>query len=178
MPAKFDIPLKRSPKSDPQQYRLYRMENEAIGGRHYCQLQDLEIISLIRSVCAEYQVPQAKVEWADLGRWAAEWQGGKIRLNRHKVTARSVLAVLHESAHHIHGALAGELALSHESHGPEFVACYMSVLDTARIIPVVGMRAICDGWGIRYIDPGTRQSLVRLKRICQGKNLRPHRQKV
>lgn len=168
MPAKFRIPLKRGPKSDPQQYRVYRMENEAIGGRHYCQLQDLEIVSMSKSVCEAYSVPQAKIEWVSLGKWAAEWQDGTIRLNRHKATARSVLTILHELAHHVHGALGGAVAELQENHGPEFMACYMSILDTARIIPVVGMRAICGAYKVRYADPGTASSLKKLRQVVAG----------
>lgn len=168
MARKFRYAIKKSPKSDPQQYRVYRMENEAIGGRHYCQLQDLEIISLAKSVCEMYSVPQVKLEWVDLGKWAAEWDNGVIRLNRHKPTARSVLTILHELAHHVHWTLGGEGSNTHQIHGPEFMACYMSILDTARVIPVVGMRAICDAYKVRYTDPGTGSSLRKLRRVVAG----------
>lgn len=168
MARRFRYAIKRSPKSDPQQYRVYRMENEAIGGRHYCQLQDLEIISLAKRVCEMYSVPQVKLEWVDLGKWAAEWQDGTIRLNRQKPSARSVLTILHELAHHVHAAFGGEAAESQQSHGAEFMACYISILDTARIIPVVGMRAICDAYKVRYADPGTGSSLKKLHQVVVG----------
>lgn len=170
MPAKFRYALKRSPKADPQQYRVYRMENEAIGGRHYCQLSDLEIVARAKNVCALYRVPDAKVTWADLGRWAAEWKNGAIRLNRNKVTSRSILTILHELAHHVHWGLAPEESVQHENHGPEFMACYMSILDTSRVIPVIGMRPICEAYNVRYHDPGTGNSLKRLRGIACGRH--------
>lgn len=144
------------------------MENEAIGGRHYCQLSDLEIVARVESVCTMYGIRKAKLVWADLGRWAAEWDNGIIRLNRGKVTARSILTVLHELGHHLHACLGGDQASKHENHGPEFVACYMSILDTSRIIPVVGMRAICDAYKIRYKDPGTTNSLIKLQSVVRN----------
>lgn len=169
MPSRFKWAVAASPKSDPQRSRVYRMENEAIGGRHYCQLSDLEIMARARDVCELYGVPQAKVSWSDLGRWAAEWKGGDIRLNRNKVTSRSILTILHELAHHVHWGLGGEASTQQENHGPEFMGCYMSILDTSRIIPVVGMRAICESYRVEYRDPGTRGSLPRLRRICLGR---------
>lgn len=168
MPSRFKWRTAASPVSDPQRSRVYLMENEAIGGRHYCQLADLEIVARAKNVCKLYGVPQAKLSWDDLGVWAAEWKNGHIRLNRNKVTARSIMTILHELAHHIHWGLGGDASTQHQNHGPEFMGCYMSVLDTSRIIPVVGMRAICDVYRVKYRDPGTRQSLALLQRICRG----------
>lgn len=164
MAKRFKYPLRRSPKSDPQQYRVYRMENEAIGAREFMRMSRPAIRQLVRSVCRNYRVPQAKVVWCDLGKWAAEWDNGVIKLNTKKGTASDLLTVTHELAHHLHWHLAGHD--EHEAHGPEFMACHMSILDTVRAVPVVGMRAVCAKWKIRYHDPGTANSLARLKRIC------------
>ena len=170
MPAKFDLPLKRSPKSDPQQYRLYRMENEAIGGRTYHRLTDAMQRTLATGVCRNYRVPNVVIVRRDLGKWAAMWSLPRtIEFNIRKGTARDLVTLTHELAHHVHHWLSDGASDNQESHGPEFMACHMSILDTVRVIPVVGMRAICESWGVRYIDPGTRQSLARLQRICQGR---------
>lgn len=175
MPAKFRYPLKRSPKSDPQQYRVYRMENEAIGARQLVQLTRNAVRSLVKGVCRNYHVPVADVAWSDLGRWAAEWREqpsqstSLIVLSTRKRTGRDVLTLTHELAHHVHHWLSDGASAGHESHGREFMGCHMSILDTCRVIPVVGMRAICEAWKVRYADPGTRQSLPRLKRIAQGR---------
>ena len=169
MPRRFRYPVTRSPKSDPQQYRVYRMENEAIGARSYVKLDRDTVRSLVRSVCRNYGVPLAKVEWTSkLGRWAAEWDNGTIRLSTKKGTARDVLTITHELAHHLHHYLSDGTDGQHQSHGPEFMACHMSVLDTCRVIPVVGMRAICAAWKVRYTDPGTGSSLKKLQGIVRG----------
>ena len=175
MPAKFDMPLRRSPKSDPQQYRVYRMENEAIGARQYMQLTRGKIRALVRGVCKNYHVPAPVVLWADLGRWSAEWReqaserARGIVFNPSKKIAHDILTVTHELAHHLHYCLSAGAWQAQESHGPEFMACHMSILDTCRVIPVVGMRAVCAAWEVRFHDPGTRQSLARLQQICRGK---------
>jgi predicted SprT family Zn-dependent metalloprotease len=162
----FQYPIKRSPASDPQQYRVYRMENEAIGARQYMRASKEKIRQLVRSVCRNYGVPAPKLVWCDLGKWAAEWDNGMIRLNTKKGMASDVLTVTHELAHHIHYHLAGRQDL-HAAHGPEFMAVHMSILDTCRIIPVEGMRAICARWKVLYCDPGTTCSLPKLRRICR-----------
>lgn len=167
MPRKLAFPLRRSPKSDPQQELVYRMETEAIGARQYMALTDETIRRLARGVCRNYKVPQAKIGWKDLGRWAAEWEDGVIRLNTRKRSARDVLTITHELAHHIHYHLSDGLSEEQEPHGPQFMACHLSILDTCRVVPVIGMRAICEHYGIRFHDPGTTNSLLKLQRICR-----------
>lgn len=169
MGAKYRYPVKRSPKSDPQQYRVYRMENEAIGARRHCRLTRPAIRRLIRSIARNYRVPVPRLTWVDLGRWAAEWCPEKgIRLNTQKGTSQDLLTITHEMAHHLHFHLGGELSNSQESHGPEFMACHISILDTQRVVPVVGMRAICAAYKVSFKDPGTTQSLAKLKRAVRG----------
>lgn len=175
MAAKYRYPIRRSPRSDPQQYRVYRMENEAIGARHYQRLNRATIMQIIRSVCRNYSVPRLPVVWKPLGRWAAMWvqdDAGRIelQLNTKKATARATLTITHELAHHVHEHLAGSAADHHESHGPEFMACHISILDTCRVIPVVGMRAVCQAWNVRYHDPGTTNSLRKLQRIVRRRS--------
>jgi hypothetical protein len=173
MPAKFDIPLKRSPKSDPQQYRVYRMENEAIGARTYQRMPWGVIKRFISAVCTNYHVPMPNLVRKDLGKWAAEWSVDEhgvtqIALSTKKARSQDTITITHELAHHLHCWLGGKASQGQQSHGPEFMACHMSILDTCRVIPVVGMRAICKAWGVHYVDPGTRQSLPRLRAICKG----------
>jgi putative metallohydrolase (TIGR04338 family) len=169
--ARFRYAIKRSPKSDPQQYRVYRMENEAIGARQYRTLSKRDIDALVRSVCRNYRVRPPVIVWKNLGRWAAEWSINDKRcwiiFNPKKGSAWDILTVLHELAHHVHECLGAGQAERHEAHGPEFMACYLSILDTCRVIPVVGMRAICAAWNVRYADPGTRNSIGRLLRIVR-----------
>lgn len=166
MPTKYRYPVKRSPKSDPQQYRVYRMENEAIGARSYLKLQRTVIGQLVRSVCHNYGVPCPRLVWKNLGRWAAEWvEPGEIAFSTRKKNGKDILTVTHELAHHIHFHLSNGAEKTQEPHGPEFMACHISILDTCRVIPVVGMRAICKAWKVDFKDPGTTNSLAKLKRI-------------
>jgi IrrE N-terminal-like domain len=178
MALTYQYPIKRSPKKDPQQYQVYRMENEAIGARRYMSMDRPTIRQLVRSVCRNYRVPVVKVRWKNLGKWAAMWNdendigGEAIVLNTRKRTAQDVMTITHELAHHIHHHLSDKKAtsLGQQDHGPQFMACHMSILDTCRVIPVVGMKAICDRWKVKYIDPGPGNSLFVLKRICRGRN--------
>jgi hypothetical protein len=167
--AKYRYPLKRSPKSDPQQYRVYRMENEAIGARSYMNLGRGKMRAIVRSVCRNYRVPLVRLKWTPmLGRWAAEWsEPNVISLNTKKGTSSDLLTVTHELAHHLHYHLDPTASATQENHGPEFMACHMSILDTCRVIPVVAMRALCDSYKIRYADPGNSNSLARLSAIVR-----------
>lgn len=163
MPVKYRMALTRSPASDPQQYRLYRMESEAIGARGYVRLTQSTLARFVRSLCREYRMPVPTLRFGDIGKWGAEWHPDSvITINTQRNKNRDLLTLTHELGHHLHDHLAPDA--EHEPHGPQFMACYMSLLDTARIIPVVGMRAICDHYKVRYADPGDRNSLTTLRR--------------
>lgn len=166
MAIKYKRPIKKSPKSDPQQYLVYRMENEAIGARNYLSLTRRTVERFARAVCRQYRLPRIQFRYTDLGKWAAEWMEPNIITVGVRTTSRDLLTVAHELAHHLHEQIAGDLA--QESHGPEFMGCYMSILDTARIIPVPGMRAICKHYKIKFVDPGTRSSIRTLRRAVRG----------
>lgn len=173
MAAKYRYPIMRSPKSDPQQYRVYRLENEAIGARQYMQMTRTAVLALVASVCRNYRVPKPTISWnKPLGKWAAEWMGPTTKgcwifLNPKKGSAKDILTITHELAHHIHYCLSKGADEHQEPHGPEFMACHMSILDTCRIVPVIGMRAICTAWKVRFYDPGTTNSLAKLTRIVR-----------
>lgn len=164
MGRRYKIPLKKSPKSDPQQRLVYRMENEAIGARSYMGLTQREAQRFARAVCREYRLPRVEIRFKDLGKWAAEWAPPNIITLGTKKCSRDLLTVAHELAHHLHEAIVPNT--TQEAHGAEFMACYMSVLDTCRMIPVIAMRAICETYKIRYLDPG--KSLTSLRRVVRG----------
>lgn len=174
MPEKFCMPVRKSPACDPQRHLVYRMEMEAIGARIYGSLTRKLTRRLVRSVCRNYGIPAPRVVWTNrLGRWAAEWSdagGGRIAFSTSKLVARDFLTVTHELAHHLHYCLAKDMIDEQESHGPEFMACHMSILDVCRMLPVQGMRAVCKAWGVKYHDPGTRCSLTKLIQICRRKS--------
>lgn len=165
MVAKFRMPIRRSPKNDPQQYLLYRMEQECFGGMWRGKMTLKAIRSLADSVCKNYGVSKVKISFKDLGNWAGQClSNSKIEINPNKRAALSIICILHELAHHIHNQLVPyDILIQQESHGAEFMACYMSVLDTTRIVPLAGMRAILKNYDLFYIDPGDDNSLTVLK---------------
>lgn len=169
MPAAYSRPVARSPKSDPQQYRVYRMEAECIGAKKYVELSLPKLRRFARAVCRAYGMPQVRVEFADLGEWGAEWSPpATIKINPYKQGTRDLVTLAHELAHHLHEYLAP--GADHEPHGPEFMLCYVSILDTARMIPAVGMMAVLDKYKIRYINPGKKRSVTTLHRkVVRGR---------
>lgn len=163
MPRKINKPIPKSPKTDPQQYKVYRMEKEAISACSYFRLSQKGIKAIVRAICRHYKLKQIRVKFADLGQWAAECHSPNfIVFSSRKGTSRDPITVTHELAHHLHESLVPDSG--HEDHGPEFIACHMSILDAMRVIPVVGMRAILDKYKIRYIDPGVKHKRETLKR--------------
>lgn len=166
MALSYRKPIKRSPPSDPQQYLLYRMENEAIGARHYMRLTRRQLSMYIRSLVRVYGMPKVQILFEDLGRWAAEWRPPNILVFGKKTTSRDLLTAAHEVAHHLHAYLAK--GLDQQDHGPQFMACYMHILDTSRFIPLVGMRAVCDRYGIKYLGLGDNVSVKKLMKVVRG----------
>lgn len=165
MPAKFLMPVAKSSKKDPQQYRLYRMERECFDGICRAQLTLPQIKTFAKAVCRNYGVPGVTFRLKDIGHWTGMcWTDGNIDLNRKKRKSRTIITVAHELAHHVHNWLVPHLIAKQQNHGPEFLACYMSILDTSRIVPMQGMRAILQSYDLQYIDPGDNCSLSTLKR--------------
>lgn len=155
------------PKSDPQQLRLYAMEREEIGARDYARLSFAECERVIRSVCRAYGVPRPRLIKRKMS-YAAQWwkQPGnrysEIVLSTAKRTSHDLLTILHELGHHIHFYLAN-LPQEDEDHGPEFMACYLSILDTVRFLPRDAMATICERRGLRYFLPG--KSIASLQKV-------------
>lgn len=162
MARKYQRPLPESPACDPQRSLVYRMENEAIGATRYASMTKAAIGRLIRSLCRSYRTLPVALKFAALGMSAgAEWESPNIiTLNTDMRISRDLLTVTHEFAHHLHDSVCPEA--EHEAHGPEFMCCHMSVLDTVRYIPTVGMKAICESYGIRYRDPGPDLASLKL----------------
>lgn len=138
------------------------MEHEALGARGYEGLTRRDIRQFAKGTCRSLGVPQVGIRFVDIGEWCGDYSDNLIRLNHKRKGATCLLTIAHELGHHVHEALAP--GNDHESHGPQFLAAYMAVLDNGRILPVVGMRAILDFYKLRYNDPGTRNSLTALRR--------------
>jgi hypothetical protein len=166
MPRRFRIPIRRSPAHDPQQYLVYRMEKEAIGALGYGKVTREDLRQFARGTCRSFGVPQVGLQFMDIGKWSGDYGDNLIRINPKRPGAQCLMTVAHELGHHVHESLAP--GNEHEGHGPQFMAAYMAVLDNARILPVVGMRAVCDQYKIRYNDPGTRNSLRALLKAVRS----------
>jgi len=158
-------------QKDPQQFPFYRLEREEIGARDYARLTFKEVLRVSRSVCRAYGVPQVKVTRRVMGRWAAEYSAGEgagiITLNPKKGTATDLLTILHELAHHLHYHLSDAGYNEHQDHGPHFLACYMSILDTVRLIPYDAMATILKRRHLNYLLPGS--TVKSLKRALRAK---------
>lgn len=166
MVAKFRMPVKRSPKKDPQQYLLYRMEQECFGGMWRGKMGLKAMRTLADSVCNNYGIDKVKISFKDLGAWSGQCASdSKIVINPNKRAALSLICILHELAHHLHNQLVPyEVMVKQQAHGPEFLACYMSLLDTTRIVPLPGMRAVLKEYDLFYIDPGDDCDVIELSR--------------
>lgn len=151
MARRYKRPIKKSPKSDSQRNLVYRMELEAIGGRQFLTLSKAEIVSLLKMLSRTYHIPPVVVRFNQMTEWAADWRPPGIITFGAKTTSRDLLTALHEFAHHLHYVL--EPSDVHQGHGPEFMCCYMSVLDHVRLIPIEAMAAVCDKYKIKYIRP-------------------------
>lgn len=169
MPKPYARPTARESAADPQRFRLYRMENEQIGARNYLELSRKNLGSYVRSMARAYRVPMPKLAFKNLGPWAAEYQNPNLMTFGYKRTSRDLLTAAHEFAHHLHYWLTHGGSEIQEDHGPEFMSCYMSILDTSRFIPVEGMRAICDKHGIRYIDFKGWNDVDKLQKAIYGR---------
>lgn len=170
MPRRFAKPVRQSPKSDPQQYELYRMESEAIGARHWLRLSRQNVIRFIRSACRAYGIPQLTIRFESHRKWAAYFMAPALVVFSRKTTARDLLTAAHEFAHYLHFAVAGAESEKHATHGPEFMACYMSVLDTIRFLPVQAIALLCDERAIKYVRPKEGMGVDQLRKLICGRS--------
>jgi hypothetical protein len=167
MARRFRRPIKKSPKCDPQRNLLYRMESEQIGGRTYLVLTKRKIISLLKNLARTYHVEPCVVRFTDMTGCAAHWEAPNVITFGAKATSRDLLTALHEFAHHLHYLI--EPSNDQAAHGPEFMCCYLSVLDSTRFIPIVAMTALCDKYKIKYIAPKDTDGMDQLTKLIKGK---------
>lgn len=154
MGVPYKWPLKKSPASDSQRELVYRMESEAIGAKMFMRLSPDVISKVLRSLCKKFHVPPVRIEYKNFKTYAAEWESPNIiRFSKHKGTARDLITVLHEFAHHMHAHYT-DGSFQYEAHGPEFMTCYIAVLDVSRYMPTAAMRLICDNYKIKYLTFG------------------------
>lgn len=169
MPKKFPNYVYQSPKKDPQQNLVYYLEGNGLQG-----IRDMPFVSqkaaknLAFELCKNYDVSPVKVRFVELEGRLAEYDSSLpvpcISMNKNEKSI-GLLILLHEFAHHLHFEICA--GLEQQDHGPEYMACYMSVLDCARVIPISGMAAILDEYGVKYCHPGKKNSLSTLRRVVR-----------
>lgn len=164
MPRRIKQAVAKAPADDPQRERLYRMEREAFGG--WCAAAVTTLPSAqawVKRMCKVYAVAPCRVELKDLGVWAGIYDTGVITLSSGKRSGKCLLTLAHEFAHHVHEQFVGQEP--DEIHGPAFMCAYIHILDRARMVDAAGMKAICDRYKIKYLDPGNCNAAGTLTRL-------------
>jgi len=176
MGSRYRRKVKRSPKSDPQQYRLYRMESENLGCCGMVSMKLPQLRKMARAICRRFGMRRTKVSFKHLNGWAAMWyEPNFIHLDPKKNGARGPMVLAHEMAHQLHYEIAGEM--NQQGHGAEFLGCYMAILDAMRMIPVDAMKALAERYKLRYVDPGMKGRLRQLVEQIRGKRVPGNRKK-
>lgn len=123
-----------APKSDPQRDELYWLEAEINGWWTYSSATTRELEVLLNSICLYYRVepPRFKVvrnkRWSDSAEYDANTE--TITLNRSREGANAMV-LCHEAAHYVTSCFHTYA----ESHGPQFCAIYMHILDHFCFLP-------------------------------------------
>lgn len=145
------------------------MESEAIGARRWLRISRQKVVQFIRAACATYSIPVPTIRFENHTKWAAYFQAPSLLVFSKKTTARDLLTAAHEFAHYLHHVVAGEEGDAHQVHGPEFVACYIDVLDTIRFMPIEAMVAVCEKYKIKYLRPKESYGVDQLRKLICGR---------
>ena len=122
------------PRSDPQRDNLYWLESEINGWWAHSSATTRELESLLVFVCKHYNVeaPRLKVvrrrSWKDTAEYDPDRE--EIILNRCREGANAMV-LCHEATHYLTDCFYTGV----QSHGPEFVAIYMHLLDHFCFLP-------------------------------------------
>jgi hypothetical protein len=133
-----------------QRENIYRFEDDFPGWSRN-QLTLAECRTLIRSACAAYGVPAARVRqhhqrsmsWCipATGLISLQARGPQNRGGKNAATA------LHEAAHHIVYALYGNRV---DDHGPTFAGVYLALLVKANVAPRAALEAQMRYRGVKW----------------------------
>lgn len=132
------------PKSDPQRDNLYWLEAEFNGWWHCCRSSRAALNDIAEAVCKYYRIDAPRII---ISRKSATYDGeylhGEITLYAGRGDNPGVL--MHELAHHV----IDELYEDVESHGQEFVAVYMHLLDNWGFLPHQEFRRLAKKYKLR-----------------------------
>lgn len=130
--------LKPDQKRDPQRRRMYRMEREFDGASIFTRTERHCLEDVLTHACRKYSVPRARLV---IGRSKERLMGysddEKVYLNA-AFHGQNLQTLLHEIAHWI----TEHLFEDHDTHGAEFTAIYMQLLNGYRVLPEFAFRKL------------------------------------
>lgn len=135
---------RRSPKHDPQQHKLYRLERTIVGMALHTSTDANYLQQLSATLCGLYHVHPPRIRRSAkqfegdhiFARYI--WEDQTIWLNP-AFHGSNLSVMLHELAHHIADNLHGP---EEEAHGPKFCAIYMYLQSKARLLPMYVFRVM------------------------------------
>lgn len=142
----------RSPKKDPQQYRVYKWENDLSnwGGAH---AKPTAIRAMVRRCCRLYRVPMPHVAVVSKNRRAGKLLHSVSDPNNYTITIRprhrEIWTPIHEAAHTITDHLFG-LHTGTQNHGREFLGIYMALLIRLKVLPRTALVAYAKSLRLKY----------------------------
>lgn len=134
-------------KSDSQRHKVYEMERGIIGQALWTETDIVTLENITRHACRKWHVPVPDINIVSTGDHVFGYADHAIYLNKNFHGA-NISTLLHELAHWIHGEQK-DYEPDQESHGPEWVSIYISLMDTYRVMPRIAMEAMCDVHRIR-----------------------------
>lgn len=132
--------------ADPNKAALYRLELREFAGIWRYVKQPMKYLRRRASaVCKLYQVPPVRIRAGKVEGGSAEYEADDARITLDG-TARNLITLAHELAHHIIWCRHGHRA---QDHGPMFVLVYGQALSSLRCCPMPGWRAACRRHGVK-----------------------------
>jgi hypothetical protein len=134
-----------SPPDDPQRDLVYAMEKLHFAGHCRHVLPRKMIKRWVRRVCRTYRIPQPKLAIKEPTVRGRSAECDEVGVTLHPKWGCNGLTLLHELAHWI-------VFNRHPyatDHGPTFMRVYGELLDTMRLVPFAGFRAVCVRHGIK-----------------------------
>jgi hypothetical protein len=156
----MSLDYNRSPKSDPQRARVYKMENMC-GTSGRALLGRKQLREALTAWSEAFGVPEPKLVFRPIDH-AGEQQDDVIRLSTRAVDGRNPVTLAHEFSHYLMGLYdpQGRLAF----HGPEFVGVMMLVSHVGGIMPIAGSEWLAERMKVKYMDVKDVRSPVGLAR--------------
>jgi len=133
---------------DPQAETVYCMEGEDFGAQLCAKVPLRELRRIAKLMCRRRKIPVPNIfiRTPTEPRLQGYYDPNTYAICLHPKFARNYMVLLHELAHHF-------VELKHpraQHHGATWMRMYIELLDEARVIPAVAMRAACRERGVKY----------------------------